>query len=85
MRDATPVTAPRRADLSALLGSTERVIKYLEALGDAINDARMLTGEGPPEGVIQANSSRLYVDILTSTLYKNTNPEYGQKTGWSAV
>ncbi len=39
-----------------------------------------LSGEGSPEGVIEANYSLTYIDTLVPASY--FNPEFGEITGW---
>lgn len=78
------LAAPPRNELSALSGSNERIVRYLEALAPALEDLVTLTGSGAPAGV-PANRSRLYIDIDNNILYMNTDPEYGASTGWVAV
>lgn len=85
MPNAPQIIVPPRNELSAIQGVNERIVRYLEFLSQGVNDARMLTGTGSPEGVVSANSSRLYMDLENGNLYKNTNPEYGINTGWVLV
>lgn len=75
--------APPRTELSAIAGINERVVRYLESLSTAIQDATMLTGNGAPS--VPANNSRLYLDIDTGIVYVNTDPEYGSITGWQPL
>jgi len=39
-----------------------------------------LSGEGSPEGVIEANYTLMYIDTLVPASY--FNPEFGAITGW---
>lgn len=85
MPNAPEVKAPPRGELAAIEGINERVMRYLEALSLGVNDARMQTGTGSPVGVVRSNSSRLYMDISTGDLYKNTSATYGDTVGWVLV
>ena len=85
MPNAPEIKSPPRGELAAIGGINERVMRYLEALSLGVNDARMQTGSGSPEGVVRANSSRLYMDIDIGALYKNTAAGYGETTGWVLV
>lgn len=60
----------------------DRVVRYLEGLAQEIDDSRPLTGAVAPEGVIQANLSRLFIRTDTGDLWVNTNPLDRQNTGW---
>lgn len=73
---------PPRNELQAISGINERIVRYLEALSSAVSDATMLTGNGSPVGVVSANSSRLYMDLQTGDVYKNTSPDYGNNAAW---
>lgn len=77
--------APPRGELSAINGINERVVRYLEQLSNAAADATMQTGSGSPVGVVNANSSRLYMDLSTGDVYKNTSPDYGNNTAWALL
>lgn len=77
--------SPPRNELAAIGGINERVIRYLEQLSNAVSDATMQTGSGSPVGVVMANNSRLYMDLTTGDVYKNTSPNYGDKTAWSLL
>lgn len=77
--------APPRGELSAISGINERVVRYLEQLSNTAADATMLTGSGSPVGVVNANSSRLYMDLTTGDVYKNTSPDYGNNTAWALL
>jgi hypothetical protein len=57
----------------------------MENLSLAVADATMKTGDGSPQDAVEANSSRLYLDLVTGVLYVNTSEEYGSKTGWQAL
>lgn len=72
----------QRNDLATIQGINERTIRYLENLSRAIADSTPLTGSGSPNGVVNANSSRQYIDLTANTQWINTAPAYGQKTGW---
>lgn len=72
----------QRSDLQQLAGANERTIRYLENLQRAIADSTPLSGEGPPNGSVKSNGSRMYIDLLASQLWINTAPEAGQNTGW---
>jgi len=85
MPDAPQIKSPPRNELTALAGINERVMRYLEGLSSAITDTRTQTGTGSPEGVTKSNSSRLYIDLATGDLYKNTASTYGSITGWALV
>lgn len=74
--------APPRSDLSSIQGINERTVRYLEQLSNAVADATMLTGNGSPAGVVSANRSRLYMDLQTGDVYKNTSPDYGNSSAW---
>lgn len=74
--------APPRRELSAINGINDRVVRYLEQLSNAVADATMQTGSGSPVGVVNANSSRLYMDLTTGDVYKNTSPDYGNNSAW---
>jgi hypothetical protein len=76
---------PQRNELQAIAGINERTVRYLEDLSKAIADATMLTGEGVPNNVVAANSSRLYMDLSSGDVWKNTSLESGSKTGWSLL
>ncbi len=75
----------QRQDLQQLDGINERTIRYLESLASGIDSCATLTGQGSPEGVVNANRSRLYMDLATGALYKNTNAADDQSTGWIIV
>lgn len=79
------VKAPPRSELSAINGINERVVRYLEQLSIAAADATMLTGSGSPVGVVNANRSRLYMDLATGDVYKNTSPDYGNNSAWALL
>lgn len=78
-------SAPPRKELAAIAGINERTVRYMENLSLAVADATMKTGDGPPTNVVEANSSRLYLDLANGVLYVNTSEEYGSKTGWQVV
>lgn len=77
--------APPRGELAAINGINERVVRYLEQLSNAVADATMLTGNGSPVDVVNANSSRLYMDLTTGDVYKNTSPDYGNNSAWALL
>jgi hypothetical protein len=77
--------APPRNELSAIGGINERVVRYLESLSSAIQDATIQEGSGTPNNSVEANRSRMYLDLDSGDLYVNTSPEYGSKTGWQVV
>jgi hypothetical protein len=79
------IPAPPRNELASIGGINERVIRYMENLSAAVADATMKTGDGPPTNVVEANSSRLYLDLANGVLYVNTSADYGSKTGWQVV
>lgn len=72
----------QRSDLSQIEGANERVVRYLENLSKAIDDATAKSGSGVPNGTVNSNSSRQYLDLLTGKLWVNLNPMIGQNTGW---
>lgn len=72
----------QRSDLSQIEGINERTIRYLENLSRAVADSTALSGSGTPNGVVNANSSRQYIDLSTGKQWINTAPAYGQNTGW---
>lgn len=72
----------QRTDLSQIQGINERTIRYLEGLPGAVSDSTPLTGNGPPNGVVNANSTRLYIDLSAIKIWVNTAEAYGQNTGW---
>lgn len=76
---------PQRNELQSIVGINERVVRYLEDLSKAAADATMLTGAGVPTNVVAANGSRLYMDLSTGDVWKNTDPETGSKTGWALL
>ena len=73
---------PPRNEIQAINGINERVVRYLESLSLSATDATMLTGDGSPVGVVNANSSRLYMDLKSGDVYKNTSPDYGNNSAW---
>lgn len=79
------IPVPPRKELAAISGINERTVRYMENLSIAVADATMKTGDGPPNNVVEANSSRLYLDLASGVLYVNKSSEYGSKTDWQAV
>jgi len=79
------IPVPPRKELAAIAGINERTVRYMENLSIAVADATMKTGDGPPNNVVEANSSRLYLDLASGVLYVNTSSEYGSKTDWRIV
>lgn len=72
----------QRSDLSQIEGINERTIRYLENLSRAVADSTALSGSGAPNGSVNANSSRQYIDLSTGKMWVNTANAYGQNTGW---
>lgn len=70
-----------RAILAGLTRN-ERLVRYLEGLASEIDDSRPLVGTVDPEGVVEANYSRQYINTTTGGLWINTNALDRQKTGW---
>ena len=79
------IPVPPRKELAAIAGINDRTVRYMENLSLAVADATMKTGEGPPNNAVEANSSRLYLDLASGVLYVNKSSEYGSKTDWQAV
>ena len=79
------IPVPPRKEIAAIAGINERTVRYMENLSLAVADATMKTGGGPPNNAVEANSSRLYLDITSGVLYVNTSSEYGSKTDWRIV
>jgi hypothetical protein len=79
------IPVPPRKELAAIAGINDRTVRYMENLSLAVADATMKTGDGPPNNAVEANSSRLYLDLASGVLYVNKSSEYGSKTDWQAV
>lgn len=60
----------------------ERLIRWVEALAQEIDDSRTLLGSGNPNGQAQANASRMYIDQDTGDLWINNSIQERQVTGW---
>lgn len=60
----------------------ERLIRWVEALAQEIDDSRPLRGSGNPNGQVQANASRLYIDADTGDLWLNNSPLERQSGDW---
>lgn len=77
-----PDVAKIQRNLLQEITRNDRVVRYLEGLAQEIDDSRPLTGTVAPEGAIEANLSRLYINTDTGDLWINANPIDRQSTGW---
>lgn len=72
----------QRSDLQELKGLNERTLRFFEAIAPVVADLTAQVGTVDPEGVVQANSNRTYVNYSTGKLWINTNPVERSLTGW---
>lgn len=77
-----PDVAKIQRNLLQEITRNDRVVRYLESLAQEIDDSRTLTGTVAPEGAVEANLSRLYINTDTGDLWINANPSDRQTTGW---
>lgn len=72
----------QRSDLQELEGINERTLRFFEAIAPVVADLTAQVGTVDPNGVIRANSCRMYVNYSTGKLWINTNTEERSLTGW---